>query len=125
MALLHEELTDKILEAFFNVYNELGFGFLESVYENAMMKELKDIGVECQSQVPINVFYKEEKMGIFYADILVEDLVILELKATSLVEKFTYQLLNYLKATDIEVGMLLSFGKEAQFKRKLFMNTKK
>ncbi len=125
MKLLHEELSSKVIKAFYNVYNELGFGFLEKVYENALMNELRDMGVDCWSQRPIEVYYKGEKVGQYYADIVVEDLIIVELKASKIHESHIYQLLNYMKATDIEVGLLMSFGQEAKFERRIFMNTKK
>ena len=123
--LLHKELSGKIIDAFYTVYNELGYGFLEKVYENALCYELISRGLKCERQRPIAVYYKEQKVGEYFADIIVEDSIILELKAGALVEAHTYQLLNYLKATNIEVGLLLSFGKEAKFVRKIFMNTKK
>jgi len=125
MELLHKNLTEKIIKAFYNVYNELGYGFLEKVYENALYYELSLMGLNCQKQRPIGVNYKDKNVGEYFADIIVDDTVILELKATALHEKHTYQLLNYLKATDKEVGLLLSFGKEAKFVRKVFTNDKK
>jgi len=125
MELLHKELSDKILKAFYNVYNELGYGFLEKVYENALCYELSLMGLNYSKQKPIKVFYKEKVVGEYFADILVEDSIILELKATALCEEHVYQLLNYLKATDIELGFLLSFGKTAAFERKVFQNKNK
>mgnify|MGYP002637381002 CR=1 FL=1 len=80
---LHSELTGQIIKAFYNVYNELGYGFLEKVYENAMLIELKNLGLACKSQVPIKVYYEEVQVGDYYADLLVENLVIVELKAAS------------------------------------------
>ena len=123
--LLHKNITDKILKSFFEVYNSLGYGFLEKVYGNALCIELQKNGLNCKTQQKINVFYKGEKVGLYYADIVVEDKVIIELKASPLVEEHEYQLLNYLKATDIEVGLLLGFGKEALFLRKIFTNDTK
>jgi GxxExxY protein len=121
--LLHKETTDLIIAAYFKVYNKLGYGFLEKVYENALAHELRHQGIWCETQHPIKVFYEGEKVGEYYADILVDDLVILELKATeSLLAEHEHQLLNYLKATTIEVGILLNFGKKPQFRRKLFEN---
>ena len=112
------------IKAFYNVYNQLGYGFLEKVYENAMMIELKKFGLECRSQTPIKVFYdKSFQIGDYYADIIVNDKLILELKAAeSICEEYEAQLLNYLKATDIEIGLLFNFGKQPQFKRKIFEN---
>ena len=100
MELLHKDLTEKIIKAFYTVYNELGFGFLEKVYENAMCYELSLMGLKYHKQKPISVNYKNKNVGEYFADIIVEDIVILELKATALHEKHTFQLLNYLKATE-------------------------
>ena len=108
--------------AFFNVYSELGYGFLEKVYENALIYELELMGLEAKRQLPISVYYKDKKVGEYFADILVDDTIILELKATPLKKEHEYQLLNYLKATDIELGLLLSFGKKSKFERKIFEN---
>lgn len=120
---LHGETTDLILKAFYNVYNTLGYGFLEKVYENALLIELKSMGLKAQRQVPIKVFYQEQQVGDYYADIIVEDQVIIELKAAeALCEEHEFQLINYLKATQIEVGLLLNFGKKPQFSRKIFTN---
>ena len=124
--LLHENITDKILKAFYNVYNTLGFGFLEKVYENALMIELNSMGLFCEKQRPIKVFYNERIVGEYFADIIVNHCVILELKAAeTLVEEHELQIINYLKATEIEVGLLLNFGKKPQFKRKVFSNENK
>jgi GxxExxY protein len=124
--MLHETTTATIIRAFYNVYNEQGFGFAEKVYENSMMDELRSQGLKCEQQVPINVYYKGNLVGVYFADIVVNDEVILELKAASgLCEEHECQLLNYLKATDKEVGMLFNFGKIPQFKRKIFMNENK
>ena len=123
MRMLHEGITDKILKAYYNVYNTLGYGFLEKVYENALYLELIGMGLECERQKPIDVFYKNTKVGNYFADIIVENTVILELKAAEgIAEEHEFQLINYLKATNIEVGLLLNFGKTPQFKRKVFTN---
>lgn len=117
---LYSEITSKIIKAFYNVYNSLGFGFLEKVYENAMMLELKKMGLECEKQVPITVFYDGEKVGDYFADIVVEECVIIELKAAEgLREEHEAQLVNYLRATEIEVGLLLNFGKKPEHKRRV------
>jgi GxxExxY protein len=119
----HSELTEIIIKAFFNVYNSLGYGFLEKVYENSMMIELQSLGLNCEKQKPISVFYKSTQVGEYFADIIVEDKVILELKAAEgIIEEHEAQLLNYLKATEIEVGLLFNFGKKPQFKRQIFEN---
>lgn len=123
--LLHAELTDKIIQCFYKVYNTLGYGFLEKVYERSLILELTESGLICQSQYPITVYYKGADVGHYCADILVENIIILELKATDIVLAHEYQLMNYLKATEIEVGLLLSFGKEPKFSRKIFTNDKK
>ena len=121
--LLHAELTDKVLKAFYKVYNSLGYGFLEKVYENALALELQGENLLVQKQLPIEVFYNEQKVGQYFADLVIDGKVIIELKAAEgLREEHEYQLINYLKATEIEVGLLLNFGKEPQFKRKIFQN---
>lgn len=126
MELLHTDVTDKIINVYYKVYNELGFGFLEKVYENALFTELKGMGLFCEKQKPITVFYNGEKVGEYFADIIVNNCVIIELKAAeTLAEEHELQLINYLKATEIEVGLLLNFGKKPQFKRKLFTNDRK
>jgi len=122
----HKELTEKIINIFYRVYNKLGYGFLEKVYENAMMIEFKNEAIAAVSQSPIKVFYNGEVIGEYYADILVDNKVIVEIKAAKrLVEENEAQLLNYLKATDVEVGLLLNFGTEPEVKRKAFDNTRK
>ncbi|MCJ7495856.1 MAG: GxxExxY protein, partial [Deltaproteobacteria bacterium] len=121
-----KELTEKIIRAFYKVYNTLGYGFLEKVYENAMMIELKKEGVSASSQSPIRVFYEGEVIGDYYADILVDNKLIVEIKAAKqVVEENEAQLLNYLKATNIEVGLLLNFGTKPEVKRKAFDNSRK
>jgi len=122
----HKELTEKIINIFYRVYNTLGYGFLEKVYENAMMIEFKREGIPAVFQSPIRVFYEGEAIGEYYAGILVDNKVIVEIKAAKqLVEENEAQLLNYLKATDIEVGLLLNFGPKPEVKRKAFDNTRK
>ena len=124
--LKHSQLTEQILNALYAVYKELGFGFLEKVYENAMAIELRNLGLQVKHQVPIEVAYKEQVVGRYDADLIVNDLVILELKsAQALTDAHQAQMLNYLKATRIEVGLLLNFGPKAEFKRKAFDNSRK
>ena len=126
MALLHKELTDKILSAFYDVYNELGYGFLERVYHNSLFFELKARGFNVEAQKQIKVYYKGVEVGDYYADLVVDDLVILELKAAEcLIVQFEWQLINYLKGTDKEVGLLLNFGKKPEFIRKVYENRRK
>lgn len=117
----HSDITELIIKAFYNVYNQLGYGFLEKVYENALLIELKKFELSCASQIQIQVFYDDVKVGFYIADIIVENLIIVEIKAAeSLCEELEAQLTNYLRATEIEVGLLLNFGKKAAFKRKVF-----
>ena len=124
--MLHENMTKKIIEAYYKVYNSLGYGFLEKVYENALKIELKRLNLKVDQQKNIKVFYDEFEVGDYFADLIVEDLVIVELKAAeSICEEHEAQLINYLKATNLEVGLLLNFGKKAEFKRKVFSNDRK
>lgn len=126
MELLHQETTKKIINAFYEVYNTLGHGFLEKVYENAMMYELELRGFKVEKQKPVNVHYKRKLVGEYFSDIIVNNKIILELKACEeLNSDHECQLLNYLKATDIEVGMLFNFGKKPDFKRKIYTNDQK
>ena len=122
----NKNLTEKIIKIFYKVYNNLGYGFLEKVYENAMMIEFKRIGISVVSQSAIKVVSESEVVGEYFADILVDNKVIVEIKAAkSLAVENEAQLLNYLKATDIEVGLLLNFGPKPDFKRKVFDNIRK
>lgn len=118
-----DNITGKIIKAFYNVYNTLGYGFLEKVYENAMVLELKKLNLHGRRQVPLKVYYDDTQVGDYFADIIVEECVIVELKAAeALCEEHEAQLLNYLRATDIEYGLLLNFGKIPQIKRKVWTN---
>ena len=126
MGLLHKDLTDQILKAFYDVYNEMGYAFLEKVYQNSLYLELKSRGFDVKAQGQIKVFYKGFEVGEYFADLIVNDLIILELKAKDyIIEEFEWQLVNYLRATPIEVGLLLNFGKQPEFKRKVFSNERK
>ncbi len=122
--IIHEELTSTILKCFYRVYNKLGYGFLEKVYENSLIHELECHNLSCIQQAPIKVFYDQREVGSYFADILVEDMVILELKAGEgeIKREYELQLINYLKATQYEVGMILHFGEKPLFKRKVFSN---
>jgi len=121
---LYTELTDKIIASAYKVYNKLGAGFLEKVYENAMLLELKNLDLEVVQQHPINVLYDGSIVGEYFADLVVEDKVILELKAINgLAAVHEIQLQNYLKATGIKVGLLINFGDKISIKRKV-MQTK-
>ena len=122
----HASLTNAIISTFYFVYNSLGFGFLEKVYENALAHELRKRGHRVVQQAKITVYYDQVVVGEYYADLLVDDLVILEIKAAvSIAEEHEIQLLNYLKATDYEVGLLLNFGKLPEIKRKIFESARK
>jgi GxxExxY protein len=126
MELLHQNLTDAIIKTFYEVYNELGYGFLEKVYQNSMYWELKNKGFIVEAQKKIIVYYKGNQVGEYYADLIVENTIILELKAVDyIVKDFENQILNYLRGTDCEVGLLLNFGKKPEFKRKIYENNRK
>ena len=124
--LIPQELVDIVLKQFYRVYNDLGYGFLERVYQNALYFALVEQGLKCETEKPIKVYHDGHVVGDYRADILVEDCVILELKACEeLNPAHETQLINYLKATEIEVGYLLNFGKKAKFSRKVFSNKRK
>jgi GxxExxY protein len=124
--LLHRNITEAILKVYYEVYNELGSGFLEKVYQNAMYFELKERGYQVEAQKQIKVYFKKQLVGEYFSDLLVEDKVIVELKATEvLMNVHMAQIMNYLKATQIEVGLLLNFGEEPEFKRVIYTNDKK
>ncbi|MCB9078636.1 MAG: GxxExxY protein [Anaerolineaceae bacterium] len=126
MPMLHKDLTEKILQAFYVVYNSLGYGFLEKVYENALQLELQEMGLQAVTQQKVIVRYRGQPVGDYIADIIVNDTVVIELKAAvSLQEEHRAQLLNYLKATDKEIGLLLNFGKKPEFKRLIYTNDRK
>lgn len=116
----HTEITELIIKAYYNVYNQLGYGFLERVYQRAMMIELCKFAINCEQQKNLKVFYEGFEVGDYYADLVVDDKVIVELKAVEkLAPEHEVQLVNYLKATGIEVGLLLNFGPRAQIKRRV------
>jgi GxxExxY protein len=122
----YKEITERIIRIFYRVYGKLGYGFLEKVYENAMMLELRKEGIPAVAQSPIRVLYEGEVMDEYFADILAADKVIVEIKAANcLVEENEAQLLNYLKGTKIEVGLLLNFGVKPEVRRKAFDNIRK
>jgi GxxExxY protein len=126
MELQHNQVTGKIIDAFFQVYNKMGYGFQEKVYANSMQIALRKMGLNVIPQAEINVDYEGELVGEYDADLLVEDSVIVELKAVrELSEEHEVQLLNYLKATKYEVGLLMNFGKRPRFERKAFDNVNK
>jgi len=124
--LIHSEITSRIIKSFYQVYNTLGYGFLEKVYENALILELREKGLKVEQQKQINVYYHGNLVGEYFADLIVENCVIIELKAKeSISEANITQLINYLKATEIEVGLLLNFGQKPDYKRKVFSNQRK
>src|SRR4051812_38759748 len=125
-ALKHGELTEKVIQVFYEVYNELGHGFLESVYRNAMEIGLRQSGLTVTRELPIAVWFRGEDVGDFRADLIVQELVLLELKTSESISKsHEAQLYNYLRATQVEVGLLLKFGQSPSFRRIVFDNKKK
>src|SRR5262245_49692984 len=122
----HSDLTDGIINAFYHVYNALGYGFLEKVYRNVLIHELKKRGYHVESEVKIKIRYDDVLVGEYIADAIVNGLVILELKsASALAPEHEAQILNYLRAASIEVGLLLNFGPRPEIKRKAFDNSRK
>src|SRR5580692_7846249 len=123
---LHSDLTDTVLKMFYEVYNELGGGFLENVYHKALAMALQQAGLSVETEVPVHVYFRGVAIGDFFADITVNRRVLVELKAVSTLDGAHHsQILNYLRATDFEVGILLNFGPKPQFKRFLMDNQKK
>ena len=126
MEIKHRELTHKIIGIYYDVYNELGHGFLESVYQKSLGLALQTVGIDVCWPVAIPVWFRGHQVGYFEGDMLVEKSVLLELKAVRALDgSHQAQLLNYLRATDIEVGLLLNFGFKPEFKRLLFDNSRK
>ena len=124
--LRHSNLTDRIIGVFYDVYNELGYGFLESTYAEAMVVALQQFGLTAVREVSVPVWFRGVKVGQYFADILVDDKILLELKAArSLDSAHEAQLLHYLRATKIEIGLLLNFGINPQFRRLIFDNNRK
>ena len=122
----HSELSDKVIKVFYEVHNELGYGFSEKIYLKAFKIALQAIGLKVDDQVPINVYFRGQLISELYADLIVSDLIMLELKSVSqIIDEHEAQLLNYLKSTKIEVGYVMNFGKSATFKRKVFDNDRK
>ena len=123
---LHSEITGAIIKAFYKVYNSLGVGFLEKVYENSLIIELEKLSLSCEQQKPIEVYYDNRRVGIYYADLLVAGAVIVEIKAVeNTCEAHESQLVNYLRASEIEVGLLLNFGKSPQHKKRVLTKSYK
>jgi GxxExxY protein len=119
--LKHSELSKKIIAAAYNVHNELGRGFLERVYKNALAIELEEAGLKCSREVPLKVSYHNRIVGDYYADIIVEDKIVVEVKAVNKLDSIhEVQLVNYLKATGLNVGLLINFGQSVEVKRRIF-----
>ena len=124
--LKYAELTDKIIGVFYSVYRELGFGFLESVYKNAMVLALREAGLNAEAECAITVRFRGQQVGTFRCDLVVEKLVLLELKTGDALDKsHEAQVINYLRSTDLEVGLLFNFGPQPSFRRLIFENNKK
>lgn len=122
----HSELSKRIIKVFYDVHNELGYGFSEKVYQKSFAIALRQDGMKVDEQVLIKVYFRGQLVGEFYADMVVDELIILELKAADkIIDEFEAQLLNYLKSSEIEVGYVLNFGRSATFKRKIFDNERK
>ena len=122
----HKDITELIIQAFYTVYNTLGYGFLEKVYQNALVIELRKLGLEVIPEACIKVYYNGQVVGEYFADLLVAGVVLVEIKAVrTLAPEHEAQLLNYLKATPYEVGLLLNFGPTPQIKRKVYDNERK
>lgn len=123
---LHSDLTERIIGEAFKVYNILGSGFLEKVYCNALCKKLIESGLEVKREFPVKVYFEGENIGDYCCDILVNELVIVELKAIETLAKIhEVQLVNYLKATNLEVGLLINFGEKIEIKRKVLTRNHK
>ena len=122
--MLHSEITDKIIGCFYRVYNNLGYGFLEKVYENSLMIEFNANGLNSIQQAGIKVYYEEKEVGSYFADILIENKIIVEVKAGKgeILKEHEVQVSNYLKATNFEIGLILHFGEKPTFKRVIFSN---
>lgn len=119
-----KELTGRIINAFYKVYNSLHYGHAEKIYENALLHELRKRGLKCEQQKMISVYYDGLKVGYYITDICVEDLVILELKASQRMEiAHEAQLFGYLKASEYELGLVLNFGLKPEMKRKAYSNS--
>ncbi len=124
--LLHKELSDQILNAFYEVYNQLGYGFLEKVYQNALFIELKERGLNVAPQRRCVVYYKNREVGEYFSDITVNEVIILELKAcNAIVKEHVSQLQNYLKSSNVELGFVLNFGPKPEFFRVVYSNNPK
>jgi len=126
MSLLHQEKSEKVIKAFYDVYNALGYGFLERVYEAALIIQLGKVGFNVKKQCPIKVYFDGQIIGDYFCDIIVDDSILIELKSVeSLVVAHKKQIINYLKASEMELGLLLNFGEKPQIERFIFTNDRK
>jgi len=126
MALEQAKLTDQIINVYYTVYNALGYGFLEKVYETAMLQEFERRSLQVEQQRNIEVYFSGKLVGDYYADLVVENRVILEIKAAEAMhDAFVAQLQNYLRATPCEIGFVFNFGKKPEFERRYFSNRRK
>jgi GxxExxY protein len=123
---LHSELSEQIINAFFHVYKALGFGFPEKVYENSLAITLRKRGFSVSQQHPVKVYFEGEEVGEYFADLVVDDKFIIELKSVEEIHsRHEVQLVNYLRATAVEVGLVLNFGEKPEIKRRVFTNDRK
>jgi GxxExxY protein len=119
--LKHGELSKKVIAAAYEVHKELGYGFAEKVYKNALAIELQEANIECNVEVPLQVLYHKQVVGDYYADIVVDDKIVVEVKAVSDISSaHEVQLVNYLKAAGLNVGLLINFGQSVKVKRRIF-----
>ncbi len=119
--LKHSELSEKIIAAAYQVHNELGCGFLEKVYKNALAVELEETGIKCDVEVPLKVLYHKKVVGDYFTDMIIDNKIVVEVKAVSNLESIhEVQLVNYLKATGINIGLLINFGQSVEVKRRIF-----
>jgi GxxExxY protein len=117
--MIHAEVSEQIIKSFYHVYNTLGYGFLERVYENALRNSLRKVGLEVIQQHPVSVYFEDDIVGEYFADLVVDGKVIIEVKAAQAISsEHEAQILNYLKATSYQVGLVLNFGPKAEFVRR-------
>ncbi len=122
----YSELSEKIIKVFYEIHNELGYGFSEKIYQKAFGIALRQIGMKVEEQIPIKVYFRNQEIGEYFADMIINDVIMIELKAVKeIIDEHEAQLLNYLKSTKIEVGYVMNFGKSATFVRKVFDNDRK
>lgn len=126
MEYLHSELSEQIIKGFYHVYNTLGYGFLESVYEKSLAITLRKYGLVVETQKKVKVYFEGEEVGEYFADLYVENLLIVELKSVEdLHPRHETQLVNYLRASDVEVGLVLNFGYKPEIKRRVLTRNRK